>query len=564
MLREIRIKDYAIIDEMTLPFSEGFHIITGETGAGKSILVDALSIIFGKKSSQDEIRHGAEEAVLEVRFDSASHPNGGMLLNDPPAEFLILKRVLSRSGKNRAYLNGSLANLSSLKEIGSNLAEIHGQQEHHNLTDLNWQLNLLDAFGHLVSERSRFDASYRIWTKLLKERSDLERLASERKRQEELLQYQLSEISQAKLHPGEDEALEQDVRILKNWEIVVSMAQKGYAVLLEEEGAVLSRLDEVGGFIENIDKTTVDAGQEKELLETSRVHLKELASLLRKRLQGGEYDPNRLQAMEERLFVIQILKKKYGSSIEAILSYKKTLEADFARICEDDARLREIKFQFDQAETKCRKESEDLSKKREETKTKLERRVKEELNLLGMEKTCFEIAFSKKALSESGVDQVEFMVALPGEKPKGLAMIASGGELSRIMLALKVVLAEVDPVPTLVFDEIDAGIGGGVAEMVGKRLFKLSKSHQVFCITHLPQIACFADHHCFVEKRESEGRTIASVRELAEKERVQELARMLGGVTITPITLRHAEEMIEAGKVSLLKRPTGKDKSSQS
>ncbi len=563
MLREIHIKDYAIIDEMTLPFSEGFHIITGETGAGKSILVDALSIIFGGKSSQDEIRHGSEEAVLEARFDPTAHSHGGLPLDDPSVDTLILKRVLSRSGKNRAYLNGALANLSALKEIGRNFAEIHGQHEHHNLIDLDWQRNLLDAFGQLVSERSRFDANYRIWRQLLRERSDLERLASERKRQEELLQYQLSEISDARLHPGEDEALEQEERILKNWEIVVSMAQKGYAILSEEEGAILSRLDEVGGFIENIDEATADAGQEKELWETSKVHLKELAALLRKRLHGVDCDPNRLQAVEERLFVIRILKKKYGSSIEAILSYRKKLEADLARISEDDTRLREIKFQFDQTGIKCQEEAEALSKKREEIKARLERRVKEELDLLGMEKTHFEIALVKKPLSENGIDQVEFMVALPGEKPKGLILIASGGELSRMMLALKVVLAEVDPVPTLVFDEIDAGIGGGISEMVGKRLLKLSKNHQVFCITHLPQIACFADHHYFVEKMYTEGRTSASVRELTKEERVQELARMLGGVTITPITLRHAEEMIETGKGALLKRPTGRYKSSQ-
>lgn len=541
MLRELRIQNYAIISEVSLEFSEGLNVITGETGAGKSILIDALSVLLGGRSSPDVIREGAGETVLEARFDPVDSP----LLHDFPSnEWLILKRVLSKSGKSRAYLNDSFVNVSVLKEIGQKLTEIHGQHEHHNLINVEWQLDLLDAFGQLSDQKSLYEGSYRTCHQLLQEQKALQTLQTEGKQKQAFLEYQLSEIKNAKLQPGEDETLEREEKTLRNWERFLSAAERAYS-LLSDEGAILGQLEEVGNAIKEVHEIANDASQEMQLWETSKIQLKELSAILRNRLGAMEYDPNRLQEVTERLFLIQKLKKKYGQSVEDLLQLQAQLEIDLSRITNGDAELLAIGRKILEAEKEVKAKGESLSQARLKAKVKLETKIQEELHLLGMERTRFKIAQERKVPSEDGIDAVEFLIALPGEVPQGLGKIASGGELSRIMLALKVVLAEVDPVGALIFDEIDAGIGGGVAEKVGMRLSELSKTHQVFCITHLPQIARFADRHYFVEKVNSGNRVITSAKSLSREGRVHELARMLGGITITPITLQHAEEMIE-------------------
>lgn len=543
MIRELSIQNYAIIDGVSLLFEGGFNVITGETGAGKSILVEALSLILGGRSSTEGVRLGKEEALLEARFDPVEPPSE----EDPDPDSLILKRILSKSGKSRAYHNGSLANLATLKEVGQKLAEIHGQHEHHNLIDLGWQLHLLDGFGRLSEDRLQYETDYRKWSQLRKERDELERKQSDGKKQEALLQYQLSEIREAKLQPDEEESLQKEERLLKNWESISAVTQKAYS-LLSDEGAVLSQLDEIGAALQDLNGMADDAGGEIELWESARIGLKEVALSMRVRLERGEFEPARLNEIIERLYHIQKLKKKYGLAVEALLAYQAQIESDLSRISNAESHFAELEAQIESIAKKMKSRAESLSHKRSEVRSKLEKKVKEELDLLGMEKTRFEISFKKVPLSESGIDQVEFMIALPGELPQGLERIASGGELSRIMLALKVVLAEADPVPTLIFDEVDAGIGGSVAERVGRRLAQLAESHQVFSVTHLPQIACFADHHFFVEKRFDGDRVVTSVKELSREERIRELARMLGGMTITPITLSHAEEMLSFKK----------------
>lgn len=539
MLRELRIQNYAIIDEISLSFSEGFNVITGETGAGKSVLIEALSLLLGGRSSTEEIRQGSEEAVLEACFDPVS-PSASA-----DSDLLILKRIVSKSGKNRIYQNGSFANLSILKEIGRSLAEIHGQHEHHGLIDLDRQLDLLDGFGRLMDERSLYGRDYRKWAELIKARTDLEKEQAERGRRESFIQYQLSELREAGLQPEEEESLEKEARFLRNSERILSAIEKAYA-LLSDEGAVLSQLDEIGIALKELESLTNETAPEAELWETSKIQLKEAAARLRGRLNEKECQPERLGEVTERLYLIQKLKKKYQRSVEELLEYRGQLEADLSQISESETRLKEIEEERAHIEKKVTAGAKALSAERMKTRDRLEKRIREELDALGMEKTKFEISFKNIPLSENGIDQIEFLIALPGEVPQSLAKIASGGELSRIMLALKVVLTAVDPVPTLVFDEVDAGIGGGIAERVGRRLARLAEHHQVFCITHLPQIASLADSHYFVEKKFSDGRAVTSIRKLSREEKIQELARMLGGVTITSITLRHAEEMIQA------------------
>ncbi len=557
MLRELRIKNYAIIDEVFLCFDDGLNVITGETGTGKSILVEALALILGGRFTSEVIRQGLSEAVLEARLDPPplSSPS------DNPVDFFILKRVLSRLGKNRVYLNGSLANLSSLKQIAQKSVEIHGQQENQNLVDINHHLFLLDCFGLILDERNRYKLRYADWVSLLREKDVLEKNALEGKRQASFINHQLAEIKDAKLDAEEERSLEREERLLKNGSGIVILLEEAYA-RLSGEGGVLPLMDEIERAIRSLHDATEDASSEIELMETSRIQLKELAISLRDRSEHVEHHPERLQEVRERLYLIQRMKKKYGlSSIEEILSYQEGLDEELSRLLTIEERLRDINAQLIDMEGKLKVQADYLSRRRAEVKEALEKKVTEEIGLLGMEKTTFKVYCQNIPLSETGNERVEFLIAQPGETPQGITKIASGGELSRIMLALKVVLAEVDPVPTLIFDEIDAGIGGAVAECVGRRLSKLAQRHQVICVTHLPQIACMADHHYFVEKRSQGERVVTSVKELSKEKQVVELARMLGGVTITPITLRHAEEMIDLKSGSTIKEESSKEES---
>jgi DNA repair protein RecN (Recombination protein N) len=543
MLRELRLRHYAIIDEMTIPFSEGLNIITGETGAGKSILIEALALLLGDRFDSEGVRHESDEAILEGFFDPL-RVTSDSYENDPDG--LIIKRVLSKS-KGRAYINGSLANLSTLKQVGQSLAEIHGQNDHYQLTNANYPLSTLDAYGKLLEQKTCYKEHFRDYARLVNEIADLKRELCEKKegeggRREDFILYQLSEIREAHLEPGEDEQLEKEDHLFKNREAILSCTQGGYD-LLSEEGGILSQVGAIERLLGTLEQVTKDTDVERDLLDTAKANLKELALALRNRAHSVVYDPERQRIVTERIYLIQKMKKKYGGSIEAILDFKNRLEQESARLSEQEARLPAMERAQKELLQQITKEAESLSKARNKTIGQFEKRVKEELDSLGMEKTRFEISNQPRPISEDGIDHVQFLIGLPGEVSKPIAKVASGGELSRIMLALKVALAEIDPVPTFVFDEIDAGVGGAVAERIGKRLSRLSKSHQIFCITHLPQIARFADYHYAVEKKTVGNRMSASIRKLSKDERVLELARMLGGVEMTAATLRHAEEL---------------------
>jgi len=546
MLRELHIRNYAIIDALSLPLSGGFNVITGETGAGKSILVDAISLILGERSSTEVIRQGAKEAILEAAFDPPVPPERALaserVLDPDP---LIFKRILSRSGKNRAYLDGSIASLASLKASGQNLIEIHGQQGQQSLNDLNWQRSLLDAFGRLSLTITKYQAAYQRWSARCSERDALRQEIAVSRKEGAEKEIQLSELKSANLSRGEEVRLEKEECALKNWETLHASVQGAYSQL-SEEGGILSQLDQIGEEIQRVNAITKDADPERALWDQSRIQLKELSAALRARIGEGSFDPERLEALSERLYLIQQLKRKYKCSLDELIDYQESLESDLSHVSGNTFRLQEIDLKCQSLEKKLLEMATELSRQRTKSRKILSKRVQEELAGLGMEKTIFDISQRETRLTEEGMDEIAFQISLPGERPQSLAHIASGGELSRIMLALKVVLAGVDPVPTLVFDEIDAGIGGGIAERVGKRLLSLSNQHQVLCITHLPQIASLADTHYFVEKKSEGARVVTSIRELDPKERVEELARMLGGITITPLTRSHAAEMIQA------------------
>lgn len=548
MLRELHIKNYAIIDEISLSLSEGFNVITGETGAGKSMLVGALSLILGERSSLEGIRKGSTQALIEASFDSISPESfseTGLdedLLED---EAFIFKRVLSKTGKSRAYLNGSMTTLAQMKTLGQRLIEVHGQQGQHRLGDLNWQRTLVDSFAGLSNQAETYEECYHLWRALKDECEALKERIATSKMQSEDLRIQLSEIKDAALIFNEESNLKREECTLKQWESIQSIVHGLYGQL-SDEGGLLSQLDIAGAALSDLNAITEDADSELNLLEQSRIQLKELSILVRARQQHEREAPERLEVLSARLFFIQGLMRKYQRAVPELLDFQKDLEKRLSGNSEETLRLSELTLELKKTETKLRAQAENLSKARVASCSALKKRVKDELARLGMEKTRFEIALDRTDLRLSGIDQVEFLIALPGEVLSGLAKIASGGELSRIMLALKVVLAEVDPVPTFLFDEVDAGVGGGIAERVGRRLLALSAGHQVLCITHLPQIAALADHHYFVEKKTLGDRIVTSVRTLSKEERIEELARMLGGLRITELTRRHAEEMISA------------------
>ncbi|MFQ5543495.1 MAG: DNA repair protein RecN [Nitrospiria bacterium] len=547
MLRELHIKNYAIVDEVSISLSSGFNVITGETGAGKSILVGALLMILGERSPMEGVRHGAKEALLEGFFDPLPADSSVALPPQKPdhSDGLILQRILSSSAKNRAYLNGAMARLSTLKVVGQSLVEIHGQQGQQLLTNRDHQRSLLDAYAQLTEDRLEYRNNFRTWTKLMRERECLIQKASESKREQSILQYQLTEIREARLFLDEEEKLEKEAVSLRNWESILEKTERVYAHLSGEEG-LLSQLDEIGRDIKELNTITMDAESEIELWETAGIQLKELVALLRSRRQEEVFRPGKLEEVEARLYLIQGLKTKYQRPVSEILSYQKALEETLSEMTDNEMRIEEIGAEIDGIHKKLLEAAAVLSKKRNASSLEFVSSVQKELCLLGMEETRFKILIKKIPFSENGCDEIEFQIGLDGEVPQDMAKIASGGELSRIMLALKVVLAEVDPVPTLVFDEIDAGVGGGIAERVGRRLSTLALKYQVLCITHLPQIAALADHHYFVEKRLFGERMVTSICKLNPQERIEEVARMLGGVKMTSLTRHHAEEMIQA------------------
>lgn len=564
MLRELNIKNLAVIEQLRIEFGEGLNVFTGETGAGKSIIIDALSLALGERASSDLIRSGCEEAVVEAAFElngegfkEVSSVLASQGIEAGAGEGIIVRRVLSASGKSRAYINGSLTTLSTLGSIGAMLADIHGQHEHQSLLSLERQMQLLDSFGGLVPLRERAGDIYRRLQETRQALTELDAKEREKAQREDLLRYQINEIDAARLSPGEDEALSLEQNVLSNAERLAGLASAADDALYSSEGSVLSGLKRAINALRDISAIDHRISPALELLETGRAQIEEAAREVLGYKDEVSFDPKRLEEIEDRLYLIQKLKKKYGATIEDIISYRQTAAAELEKIEKSGEEMERLGREMDMLKTELTKAVHELGRGRASAAGELEKRVEDELARLGMKKTRFSVRITQEEGDDTtdglkagprGADRVEFLISPnPGEEPRPLAKVASGGELSRIMLALKTILIEGDRIPTLVFDEVDAGIGGAVAEEVGKRLRKISEKRQVFCITHLPQIASMAKQHFGVSKTVRHERTITEVALLSKKERIAEIARMLGGKTITDTTLQAAAEMIERG-----------------
>jgi DNA repair protein RecN (Recombination protein N) len=562
MLRELRIKNFAVIDELALELGPGLNILTGETGAGKTIIMDALAVISGERVTSDVIRHGEDESSVEAMFDnvpdfvSSKLKEAGCDFDDE----LIIKRILSRSGKNRVYLDGSLAPLHLLTEVGSSLVHIYGQHEHHTLLRPETHLSLLDAFGALTPAAGEMQVKFRAmaaaWESLRQTRELLER----RKRERGLLQAQAEELAKAGLRVEEEAELETKKHVLAHAEKLYQGCREGEELLYEGENALIGRLGRYGTKLREL--AAIDEGLKSsvELLESALAQLEEANRELRRYAERTRFEPDALEQLEDRLGEIHRLKRKYNGSVEDILRIQAEIAEELQALERGEENLPALERAFATAHQAAWGTAAKLSLERQKVAKRFKRELERELKSLGMPETTFEVRFldcagqedeapflaGGKRISQYGVDQVEFYFSPnPGEPPKPIAKIASGGELSRLMLAIKSLVLVPGDIPTLLFDEVDAGIGGGVAEIVGKKLKGVAAAHQVLCVTHLPQIAALADTHHVVRKEVVRGRTLTRVKRLTGGERVEEVARMLGGIKITDKTLRHAEEMVK-------------------
>ena len=564
MLAELRLENYAVIDNVVVEFSAGLNLLTGETGAGKSILIDALGLLLGDKASTDVIRTGTERAVVSAVFenDGAALDSIEEILEtnglDAEDSSLILRREIATGGKGRVFINNQPATVAVLKQIAPHLAVVHAQNESIVNFDAAARQMLLDAYAGI--DTKDVAARFAQWKQIRERIAELERDEADRERLLDLWSFQCREIEEARLVAGEDERLETEKRVLANAEKIYSAAMQAFDLLYEGDASTASSLRAAQKHLDELARYEPKFEEARGALESARISVEDVGATLRDYAGGIQASPERLAEIEERLAVLDRLKRKYGTTLEEVMTYGEEVRRKLNEMENKDQVLLELRTRLAAAAEDYRKIARATSRKRIEAGRKLEKLVEAEINDLAM-RASFRIAVEENEAEEhwtsTGINQVIYRIAPnAGETMRPLEQIASGGELSRVMLALKAsVEAGANPAGkrkaaaaqrTLVFDEIDTGIGGRAAEAVGKKLKALSKANQVLCVTHLPQIATFADHHYVIEKRESAGRTKTSVRRIEGEERTEEVARMLSGAKLTETSRKHAEQLIKA------------------
>jgi DNA repair protein RecN (Recombination protein N) len=564
MLKELSIRNFAIIDDLQIQFEPGLTILSGETGAGKSIIINAVNLILGSRASAEMIRTGADSAEIEALFDPDAGSPAIRAARDAgydASDGLVVRRVISRAEGNRVYVNGRLATLQVLSAVTENLASISGQHAHQGLLKEDQHLLILDRFAGLLPQREAVSALFHDLLPQLKKLADLKARRARQTELTELLEFQQREIAAAGIQPAEDRELEQERLRLKNAETLYETVQRSIESLYGGSGSALEQLTQVRRDLEKMARFDPALMPRSEACAEIGYRVEDLVDALRAYLKSLDINAGRLEKIEERLDLLNRLKRKYGGSLEAVQAKLAESTADLAAIETLGAEIEASQNLLRELHTRIEKQAFALSKKRREAAKRFQAKVAQELSRLKMPGTEFGVnleltaagedadpflAAGSSALSESGIDRAVFTIAPNvGEELKPLASIASGGELSRVVLALKSILAATESVATIVFDEVDAGIGGAVAEVVGHQLAQLSRHHQVICITHLPQIAKFGDHHFRISKHVAEGRTRTTITRLAPDSRTREIARMLGGEKITRVTLEHAKELLQ-------------------
>ena len=568
MLHSLAVKNYAIIEELGIEFEPGLNILTGETGAGKSILVDALGLLLGERASSEVVRRGAEKCVVEGVFEHTKGKKVASLLRSNGIELgseLILRREVSAKGQGRCFVNDTPVTLAFLKDLGDHLVDLHGQHEHQSLLRPDTHIELLDEFGNLRGLLEDYQRSYQKLSALFDERDELKEKEAQLRERRDLYEFQIKEIDALGPQSGEDETLEEELRILENAEKLFELTSGLYALLYEGEQSVYDQMVRARNQLEDL--ASIDRSFEESTRECSSAvaMIGEITKFIQTYNSKIEFNPGRLEEIRERLGQLSLLKKKFGGSIDAILAHRERIGEEFtlAENFEQEIRLRELEITAERE--RCSHAAELLSSKRRELAQRVSRAVVAEVAKLGIPHAQFEVAITNQVLSQSdgqnrvfvrfgrddygagprGYDTVEFHLSTNlGEDPRPLARVASGGEISRIMLALKTVLAKSERLPLLVFDEIDVGVSGRIAQAVGRSLKSLSRFHQILAITHLPQIAGVADAHFGVEKVEQRDRTTTRIRTLTLLERVEEVAKLMSGAEVTEAGLLGARELM--------------------
>lgn len=550
MLLELRIQNFAVIERLSVRLEPGLNVLSGETGAGKSIVVGALSLLLGERASADAVRTGAHKTVIEGVFDVASRPRIVELLQQQGIEsehgLLILRREVATEGRSRAWVNGAASTATLLSEIGRWLVDLHGQHEHQTLLRANEQRTLLDAFAGAFEVAAATHLQHARLRVARERLQDLERRRREAEQRADYLRFQVSEISAASVRVDEESELSLEAHRLEHAEELARLASRLHQELYAEDHSVTPRLGELRRVLDHLIRIDESQRDAHELLDAGYYALEELGRRMGEYATQVEHDPQRLEQLRNRLDLLYRLKSKYGPTLADVLTTLQRAQAELELVNHTDAARAELEREVQGASAALAESASKLSQLRQQGAQQLALEVMRILPDLGMQNGTFLVALDPLAeIGAHGAEAVHFRVALnAGLEPRDLARVASGGELSRIMLALKTLLARLDQVPTLVFDEIDAGIGGRVGVQVGAKLRQVAEQHQVFVITHLPQIASRAQHHLLVEKVQQEGSTLTRVSELAGEERVRELARMLGGDPESSTSLDHARELL--------------------
>lgn len=553
MLSELSIRNFAIIESLSISFEKGLTVLTGETGAGKSIIIDAIHLLIGGRGSSEFVRHGEDKAEIEGLFllDDESHP-----CYEKAREFgieieegmIVLRRDISKNGKSVCRINGKLVTISVLREIGSTLVDIHSQHEHQELMDETMHLPLLDQFGaeEISPAVEEYQEVYRAYEKTMKKLKSLNENEQQMAHRLDLIQFQLEEIQAADLKLNEDEELYEEKRRLSNFERIYEAMQLSYSALQGEQKG----LDWIGLVMSHLEDAAELNPAYKDLFETvsnSYYALEDVSHSLRNELDLLEFDPERLNEIEDRLNEINTLKRKYGKTIDEILEYAATIEEEIETLQNKETHIGQLEKELASLRKDLLVEAKNVTELRKNYAKKLTKLIHQELKDLYMAKTVFEVKIEsdESNFTKNGIDKAEFYISTnPGEPLKPLSKVASGGELSRIMLALKSIFSKHQGVTSIIFDEVDTGVSGRVAQAIAEKIYKVSIGSQVLCISHLPQVAAMADTHLFIAKVTKSGRTITSVTPLSDAEKIKEIGRMISGVEITDLTKKHAEELL--------------------
>ncbi|MFC2163873.1 DNA repair protein RecN [Acidobacteriota bacterium] len=555
MIKSLRIKNLATIEDLEIDLEKGFSIITGETGVGKSIIIDGIMLILGEKSSKDMIRTGTAEISVEAVFkQEAAMTAWGELLSEQGEDEIFVHRKIAEKKTGKGYLNGTLVPIKKLKELSPFLVDIYGQNDHVFLQQIEYQLHYLDAYANADKIQKDVAETARTLKRLGREKDELELKERDREQRLDFLHYQINEIEKAQLTPGEEESLRQERDIFKNAERIRSLVEEAHNIVDNEDASLSSLLSRLQTISLDLSRFANEFKETYDAVSQFTITIRELSDFLLKFRDQHTASPDKLEEIEERLSRIEALKRKYGNSIAEILSYLEKVRVEHKELSTSQEKLSEYEDKIRENFVLYIKKAQTLSRLRKKRALVLEKEIEREIGNLGMKKARFKIRIETtdpdqdhlQKLKNLGMDEVEFLISPnPGEDLKPLRRVASGGELSRIMLALKSIGKNSEKFKTLIFDEIDSGIGGKTAEFVARKLKGLAVENQVICITHLPQIASFATHHFKIEKKIEKNRTFTTVKKLALKERIEEIARLTAGSHISDAALQNAREMLE-------------------